>query len=259
MTRAVSWEGFFNTRDLGGLPTRDGGTTRRGAFYRAADLRFVTDTGWAEAREAGLRTVLDLRNPGEIRPGTERAASSPTVIADPAGAVTPPGITRLEFPLDDVADTALWRRIHQEKLDGSPLYYPLFLRHKAERCAALVEAIARTEPGGVLFHCTSGRDRTGLTALLLLSLADVEPAAIAGDYDLSTEAVRPLYAALGVEDQSPMVKAILAEHGTTTTGALLAVLEGFEARHYLLTAGADISALDEIRHRLLTPTAQPST
>ncbi|QRP49918.1 tyrosine-protein phosphatase [Amycolatopsis sp. FDAARGOS 1241] len=254
MARAVTWDGFFNTRDLGDLPTREGGTTRRAAFYRAADLRFVTGTGWAQARAAGLRTVIDLRNPAEIRPHAEQPgfAGSARLAADPSGAVTPPGITRVEVPLDDVDDVELWRCISDEKLDGSPLYYPLFLHHKGARCAALIEAIARTEPGGVLFHCGSGRDRAGLTALLLLSLADVEPEAIAADYDLSTEAVRPFYAALGVADQSPMIRAILTRRGTTTTDALLTTLDGFDARQYLLAAGASAAALDEVRRRLLT-------
>ncbi|MFI5606618.1 tyrosine-protein phosphatase [Amycolatopsis sp. NPDC051903] len=253
MDRTVTWEGFFNTRDLGDLPTRAGATTRRGAFYRAADLRFVTATGWAQARAAGLRTVIDLRNPAEIRPGAQQAAftGSARLAADPAGAGGPPGLTRVEFPLDDVDDTGLWRRISDEELDGSPLYYPLFLRHKAARCAALIETIAAAEPGGVLVHCGSGRDRTGLTALLLLSLADVEPGAIAADYDLSTEAVRPLYAALGVADQSPMIAALLGERGTTTTEALLTTLDGFDARQYLLAAGANTAALADVRRRLL--------
>ncbi|KZB84312.1 tyrosine-protein phosphatase [Amycolatopsis regifaucium] len=64
----MTWEVFFNTRDLGGLPTKSGTTTSCGAFFRAADLRFVTETGWAQARESGVRTVIDLRNPDEIRP-----------------------------------------------------------------------------------------------------------------------------------------------------------------------------------------------
>jgi protein-tyrosine phosphatase len=68
VSREPPWEGFFNTRDLGGLPTRTGRTTRFGAFIRAADLRFVPETGWHAAREAGVRTIVDLRNGDEIRP-----------------------------------------------------------------------------------------------------------------------------------------------------------------------------------------------
>ncbi|WP_033293309.1 tyrosine-protein phosphatase [Amycolatopsis jejuensis] len=232
MNRAVRWEGFFNTRDLGGLPTRSGGRTAQAGFYRAADLRFVTDAGWRQARESGVRTIVDLRNAAEITtPGAT-------------------GICRIEVPLDGVEDVAFWRHIAAEQLDGSPLYYRLFLEQKADRCAAVLTALARAEPGGVLFHCGAGRDRTGLIALLLLALADVEPEAIAADYDLSAEAVRPLFAALGVEDQSPVIKVILESRGTTTRQAILDVLSGFDPEQYLLHAGMHPKDVNSLRNRL---------
>ncbi|KDN23809.1 tyrosine-protein phosphatase [Amycolatopsis rifamycinica] len=252
MNRTVTWEGFYNTRDLGGLPTRSGRTTRRGAFFRAADLRFVTAAGWARARESGVRTVIDLRNPDEIRP----AANTPTALAGSAqfaaadGPATPADVDRVEVPLDDIDDLEFWRYVNGERLNGSPLYYPVFLERKAERCAAVIEAIARSAPGGVLFHCGGGRDRTGLVALLLLALADVEVDAIAADYDLSTEALRPLYAAMGAEDQGPAIAAVLAERGTTTAAAVRATLDGLDVEQYLLDAGVDGRDLDDVRHRL---------
>jgi len=253
VTRTVAWEGFHNTRDLGGLPTRSGRTTRRGAFFRAADLRFVTDAGWAQAREAGVRTVIDLRNPDEIWP----TADAPTALAGSAqfaaaaGVTTPPGIDRIEVPLDDIGDLEFWRYVNGERLNGSPLYYPVFLDRKAERCAAVIEAIAGSAPGGVLFHCGGGRDRTGLVALLLLALADVTPDAIAADYDLSTEALKPLYAAMGAEDQGPAIAALLAQRGTTTAAAVRATLDGFDVERYLLDAGVARGDLDDLRRRLV--------
>jgi protein-tyrosine phosphatase len=79
--RAIMWEGFFNARDLGGLPVADGRMTRFGAFVRSADLRFVTEHGWQQAHGAGMRTVLDLRNNDEVSPSdgarlTERVPGS---------------------------------------------------------------------------------------------------------------------------------------------------------------------------------------
>lgn len=168
--RHLHWEGFFNTRDLGGLPTRDRRTTRFGAFIRSADLRFVTAAGWQAARMAGVRTVIDLRNEDEIRPGSSesptRRAGSAQFPATATDIGTPPGISRVEVPLDDVDDIEFWRHVNQEGLNGSPLYYRPFLERKAHRCATVVTALARTGPGGVLFHCGAGRDRAGLVALL---------------------------------------------------------------------------------------------
>ncbi|SEF28806.1 Protein tyrosine/serine phosphatase [Amycolatopsis pretoriensis] len=252
MDRAVAWEGFHNTRDLGDLPTRSGGTTRRGAFFRAADLRFVTETGWAQARAAGVRTVIDLRNADEIRP----TADAPTALAGSArftaaGPTTPLGLDRVEVPLDDIADLEFWRSVNRERLNGTPLYYRRFLDRKADRCAGVMTAIARSAPGGVLFHCGAGRDRTGLVALLLLALADVEPGVIAADYDLSAEAVKPLFAAMGAEDQGPAIAAVLAERGTTTAAAVRDTLAGFDVERYLLDAGVAHEDLAAIRQRLV--------
>lgn len=249
----MAWEGFFNTRDLGGLPTSSGDTTRYGAFFRSADLRFVTDAGWSQARAAGIRTVVDLRNADEIRPTAESPtaqAGSGQFTATATGATTPPGIERFEVPLDDIDDVEFWQYVNREQLNGSPLYYRIFLEQKADRCAAVIKAIARCGTGGVLFHCSAGRDRTGLITLLLLALADVEPEAIAADYDMSTEALTALFAAMGTEDQGPIIQSVLANRGTTTDAAVLAALDGFDVEQYLLGAGVSNGDLDSIRRRL---------
>ncbi len=54
-------------------------------------------------------------------------------------------------------------------------------------------AIAAAGPGPLLFHCVAGKDRTGVIAALLLSLADVAPAAIAADYAVSAGNLREAY------------------------------------------------------------------
>jgi protein-tyrosine phosphatase len=234
--RRIGWEGFVNARDLGGLPTRDGRTTRRAALIRSADLRFVTGAGWRAARAAGVRTIVDLRNPHEV------------IRRRPA---VPDGFTRVHVPLDDIGDTGFWRYLDDNFLNGTPLYYRPFLDRKPDRCAEAVRAVARAGPGGVLFHCSVGRDRTGLLALLLLSLVGVAPGTIAADYELSAAALGPLFATLGQEDQAPLIARVLAERGTTIRDAILGVCEGFDAEAYLLGAGVEPTDLDRVRARLL--------
>lgn len=65
-----------------------------------------------------------------------------------------------------------------------------------ERTVAVLHALATSPPGGVLFHCAAGRDRTGLIAAILIKVADVKPEAIVSDYLLTTtidsrEATKP--------------------------------------------------------------------
>jgi protein-tyrosine phosphatase len=256
-SRTITWEGFFNARDLGGLPAADGQKTRFGAFVRSADLRFVTDLGWQQAHAAGMRTVLDLRNTDEVAPSDgsrtpDRVPGSQQFPASAAGSIAPPGMDRLHVPLDDVADTEFWAEIAHKRVDGTPLYMRPFLECKADRCAAVISALAASAPGGVIYHCGAGRDRTGLTTLLLLSLAGVEPDAIANDYELSADAIRPLFAAMGQEDQGPVLAALLEEHGTTARDAVHATLDGLDAEDYLLTAGVSEADIQAVRSRLIT-------
>jgi hypothetical protein len=253
--RDINWEGFANARDLGGLPTRDGRVTRFGAYIRSGDLRFVTAAGWQTAREAGVRTIIDLRNDDEIRPDGQQLTALPgsAQFSAPAGALPPSWAARVEVALDDIADTGFWQFLDRERLNGTPLYFRPFLDRKPERCAVAVAvtALAGASPGGVIFHCGAGRDRTGLVTLLLLALADVEPDAIARDYEQSAEPLKALFAAMGQPDQGPSIDAALADRGTTAREAILATLQGFNAETYLLTAGASPASLAAVRHRLL--------
>jgi hypothetical protein len=202
------------------------------------------------AEADGVRTILDLRNDDERRPRARRAGSAPfaaaTALADP-----PACMERVEVALDDVADTGFWEFLRRERLDGTPLYFRPFLDRKPGRCVAAINVLAAAAPGGVVFHCSAGRDRTGLVTLLLLALADVEPEAIADDYALSAGALKSLFAAVGLPDQGPGIEADLAARGTTARGAILATLEGFDAETYLLDAGVSAASLAAIRRRLL--------
>jgi protein-tyrosine phosphatase len=255
MTRRITWEGFTNARDLGGLPTQDGHVTRFGAYIRSADFRFATEAGWRMARDTGVRTVIDLRNDIEIRQDTERqsarwAGPAQSAVATPV--VAPPyDIGRSEVALDDIEDTGFRQFLKRERLDIAPLFFQPFLDHRPERCAAVITALASAAPGGVLFHCRLGRDRTGLVTLLVLALAGVEPEAIADDYEMSTEPLKTLFATTGEPDQVLKVEAALAERDTTARDAILAILDGFDARTYLLAAGASHASLAAIRRRLL--------
>jgi protein-tyrosine phosphatase len=232
--RAVRWEGFYNARDLGGLPTVTGSRTRHGRLIRSADVRFVTAAGWQAARDAGIRVVIDLRNPDEAT-ATARPADVQTVL----------------IPLDDIEDLDLWRRLNSEGLNGTPLYYRPFLDAKPERVAAVLTAIARVADGGVIFHCGAGRDRTGLISLLLLSLAGVTPGAIAADYELTFGQVAPLYAALGLEQDEPDVREYLKSQGTTVSETIATLIRGLDVAGYLAAAGVSGANIDALRRRLL--------
>ena len=63
--RDLVWDGCLNVRELGGLPTQDGGETRLGAVVRADSVRLLSDEGWRALIDHGIRTVIDLRGDHE--------------------------------------------------------------------------------------------------------------------------------------------------------------------------------------------------
>jgi protein-tyrosine phosphatase len=252
--RVIRWEGFYNARDLGGLPTVTGARTRYGRLIRSADTRFVTASVWEQALEAGIRAVIDLRNPDEVeprsRPAATQAAGTFAVPATQAVAARPTAIQSLLIPVDDVEDIGLWRRLNGEGLNGTPLYYRPFLDAKPERIAAALTAIARM-PGGVIFHCGAGRDRTGLISLLLLALAGVTREAIVADYELTFGQVAPLYAALGLERDEDDVREQVKSRGTTVSETITSLVRGLDVAGYLATAGVSGADIGALRRRLL--------
>ncbi|MGW2252124.1 tyrosine-protein phosphatase [Kitasatospora sp. NPDC001660] len=231
--RTLVWDGCLNVRDLGALPTASGRPTARGAIVRADNLDRLTAEGWDALLDHGVRTVVDLRNAEEYKPLLPR----------------PESVELIRVPLDELAGPAWWEAYG--RLDGTPLALRPYLDHCPHAAAELVTTVAGARPGGVVVHCGAGRDRTGLAALLLLSLAGVRPAAIVEDYLLSGPNVRPLYGMLGLPDQYRRIDAVLTEAGTTAEAALTAALDGFEPAGYLLAAGVTPADIAAVRARLL--------
>jgi protein-tyrosine phosphatase len=255
LDRVIRWEGFHNARDLGGMPTVTGASTRYGRLIRSADTRFITAAGWEAASSAGIGVVIDLRNADEVVIGSLPASTlGAGTFAVPAARSTderPADIQAMLIPLDDIEDLGLWRRLNAEGLNGTPLYYRPFLDAKPERIAAVLTAIARIPDRGVIFHCGAGRDRTGLISLLLLALAGVTPEAIVADYELSLGQLSPLYAALGLKQAEVDAGEYLKSRGTTVSETITGLIRELDVAEYLSGAGVSGADIDALRSRLL--------
>ena len=166
-TMAAMWDGAKNLLDLGGLPLVDGGVTARGRVWRSAAPDSMTRGGWTAARAAGVTTVVDLRNDME-RDGP---------VVWPASSC---GIDVVHAPTENPEDTDFLAECGPW-LDHPRSWKPN-LRRYPDKFVRVFDAVAAAE-GGVLVHCAGGRDRTGLIASMLLSLAGVDEEAIADHYE----------------------------------------------------------------------------
>lgn len=242
-TRVLDWDGCYNVRDLGGLPTVDGGETAYGAFVRSAAPHELMPTGWAAAHAYGIRTVIDLLGPDQRRPDAHPR---------PADLVT------VNIPLDDVLDEDFAAAWVGTGLWATAAYFAPFLARYPERIAAVVRAIAAAGPGGVLVHCGRGRDRTGVIVFTLLTLAGVAPVAIADDYEISNdERTRAMLVALGERDDYDPIVRILAEARTTNRDEVLTAAATVEVEAVLRGAGVTPQELVAVRDRLRPPGPRP--
>jgi hypothetical protein len=131
------------------------------------------------------------------------------------------------------------------------LYYGPHLERFPRNSARVVAAIAGAEPGGVLFHCGIGRDRTGQIAMLVLTLARVEPEEIAADYALSAGRLAPLMARRGEPDHLPAIEGYFEREKTTPRAVMAATLASIDAAAVLRAGGLRDEDVATLRGRLV--------
>jgi protein-tyrosine phosphatase len=172
--RHIAVERAFNIRDIGGYPTRDGQVTQWKRFLRADGLHALHDADRQVLLDYGVRLVVDLRLPIELK-------SAPNVFSHSE---------LVQYRHLPLVDEAALKRIEQVPVqEGTHVRVNKGYRSWLDLCQPLVRnilvSLLDNETGAVLYHCTAGKDRTGLVTALLLGLAGV-PDLIAADYALTS-------------------------------------------------------------------------
>ena len=169
-------DGAVNFRDIGGYLTESGRRVLPGKVFRSDELGDLSDNDLSKLKEMGLQFIFDLRNRREVKKKTDRI---------------PPG-----FPFKYVHAP-----IYEKEPKGEYLPAILFNRHRlgdilAERYFFMIEKRAEAfgkilshfaDPQNfpIVYHCTAGKDRTGLITALILSILGVPEETIVADYSLS--------------------------------------------------------------------------
>jgi protein-tyrosine phosphatase len=180
--RIIELEGAVNFRDLGGYATVDGQRTRWRVLFRADGLSELTEADLAVMRQLGIRTVIDLRT------GHELEQSRFDVEAHP--------VEFHHFPFIKSLSNA-------EDFERAPGFlgtqYQQMLEDAAPQIVGALSALAAPDARPAVFHCTAGKDRTGLLSALVLSLLGVPEDTVVADYALSGAAMARLRAKLVVK------------------------------------------------------------
>ena len=193
----IELQGAVNVRDVGGLPTVDGGETVYRRLLRSENLQELTEEDIALlVDEIGVTTVVDLRSTRELM--TEGPA--------PLDAVD--GVQHAHHPVlkefldaSDTVAAALLLTAQQEDADRYPDdlmcgHYLGYLENRPEEVVGALRSII-TAPGAAIVHCAAGKDRTGVIVALALSVAGVEPEVIVADYVATNERIEAIVERLG--------------------------------------------------------------
>ncbi|MBK8410940.1 MAG: tyrosine-protein phosphatase [Sandaracinaceae bacterium] len=164
----------LNLRDLGGLTTQDGHVVRSGLVYRAGALSRLDPRTRAALDDLRLHTIVDLRTPYE----RERYGTS----------YTPAGARLVLLPMDsgDLTKTLVpaikGGRFDQVPLDVLSQINRALVRGAYPQLSVFLRLLATPSRRPLLFHCSHGKDRTGLAAALLLSALGVSWSTVLADY-----------------------------------------------------------------------------
>lgn len=217
-SRAVRVDGLVNVRDLGGLRRESGGLTPTGVFFRSENVDHVTARGWEQLSELGVRTVVDLRQAGE-RAGDRT--------------VRPDWLTTVAVDLDGLEHEWFWKDYWDNGLVGTALYYTPHLHALPQLAGAALAALANAQPGGVIFHCMGGRDRTGMIAMLLLAAASADRDEIVEDYMETVRLAQGRAGRHGLCRQRTRARSVLSEPRHQHRGRLPGRTERPRPRHIL--------------------------
>ena len=244
LSRHIDCDGAFNLRDLGGYRTSDGRSVRWRTLFRADGLHRITGDALGAVRDLRCRTVLDLRTTVEVD----------------AGQYSCVGVDVLHLPL--IRDTwGAWSTIDDDVEPTSFLAdrYLDMTQDGAAAIASAFEVLASSRRLPLAFHCSAGKDRTGVLAALVLAALGVDDRQIAEDYALSARAMDQLVAWMA--RQRPEVAGVhMAKQPAAFLScppeAIVRFLVELRARHggvrlYLGDIGVDRATIEAVRDNLL--------
>jgi protein-tyrosine phosphatase len=252
--RYVDIAGTLNFRELGGIPVT-GGHIRSGVLFRSDHLNDVLPIGADAMAALGLRHVFDFRLPIE----RDRQPSK-----------LPSGVAVSHLATGDLSSAEdMVAKIPKMLTGAEPIapadwwdenYVDMLSRAK-DMFVTLAQGLAGTDSVPALFHCTGGKDRTGMATMILLHTFGAADDVIIDDF-LATNVFRtplrlphwqPQFEAAGITQQQAMPILGVTRSGISAALTELKRLGGGE--QYLLDGGMTSAQLDQLRINMVEPTA----
>ncbi|KAF9057899.1 protein-tyrosine phosphatase-like protein [Panaeolus papilionaceus] len=224
----VTIPGVINVRDLGNYASTNTPNyiTKPHYLLRSAELSGITEEGKQLLKDLGVTTVFDLRSDTEIR-----KYNSPLPQIDGIQVIHTP-----VFQTEDYSPEMMAKRYQlyaSGKTEAFIELYSQILDHGGRAFGAVLRHVKDKPNEGCVFHCTAGKDRTGIMAAIFLRLAGVDDETISHDYALTR---------IGREPAREMIMARLSKEPLFASNNE-AALNMFTCRHE--TMQAFLKHLDE--------------
>lgn len=263
----MQFQNIVNARDLGGIRIGDR-TVREGLLLRTAHLHDASDEDILMlSRDYNLKRIFDFRTYPEASMQPDRPVSGAEYL------LLPTLDTEAEQQSGEAIPETMWLDLPKHivnlsfmnlfKEKARALYPSLILSEFSQlQYATFMNLILETEEGAVLWHCSQGKDRTGIGAALILGALGADRETIVKDFDRSNDNYRPLVerlcadvdAAGGGEEEKEVVRAFMGVsvknfcHGLDVIDANWGSIPGYLEEQM----GIDSQDLQKLRARYLT-------
>ena len=169
-----------NPRDIGGYVGSDGRKIRTHRLLRTGNISEITTADEQYLLDYGLRTIIDLRSPAECKQNPDKELDNVEHYACPLSAEDNTG----GHGLDMSKEFAEYRK---DQYAGFKLMCRRYHHHILSKSAKqsfhhIIELIAENDDGAILYHCSEGKDRTGLVTIIILYILGVDMEVIRQDY-----------------------------------------------------------------------------
>ena len=192
INREVTLESGVNFRDLGGYVTTDYRRIVMRRIYRAGDISQLTDADMEELKRRKIYTVVDFRSEDEVSAAPDRLLSGADYLSLPVGS-------------GNTANLASFIKEYASGRDAMAAFYSEISAFKEKYRLFFRKLLMLPDTSAIVFHCSAGKDRTGIAAALLLYAFDVPMETIMADY-VATNLYRK-------DENEKMISHLVNEHG----------------------------------------------
>ena len=266
-SRHVALDGAVNVRDTGGYRTSHGLQVTRGRLYRGDALSQLTGPDVERLGRLGLRTVIDFRTPGEILlAGADRLPFGVELVSLPVGG----GDLGSIYELIACGDHQRQRR---ELGDGRAAELMVEINRgfvadarQREAFGAALRLMCTAGRLPLLYHCSSGKDRTGWMTAIVLTALGVPRGVVLRDYLLSNDFHRTEYQKLrydlvktGIVADPELLRPLMEQSATYLGAAFEEAERRYSSFGRFVTRGLEVgdAMLGELRRALLGDLVPP--